>query len=696
MAYGVGGAIAEGLRSGFDLARQVDLDKAKKEQTEFENARQTAADARAARAADLAASHQALQALQLQRGEHAAEGAGLLKQYGAPEAIPVDIANDYATRGQAYTKQYRDTLQKIAGPVQDYRQKAQDDASRMQTGQLDPLDPKYSPTDLVHTLTATARRPLQDFIGTPDQPAPVKQMVADFRTGLQTGNEGLTLKAVNGLFEPELKSGLGQPSPHGGVIVGKQIVKLVPAPSDPNNPNDPNAGKVTPVLRVFVREGPAQNEGANYSNEGRTQGAEQTQFGAPPGATGHYDAPVTQNRSTDPNDPIAHISMEDAMNRIGQMETLAASMEHPELRAKVEEGMKAAGDTPNAFLRALYASGGNMPAKQETYENVQIGPRGVLRITKNAQGVETGREVIAPPEGTGVGQAPGPLAKKLRDIEASDLSDADKAKAKQVAAGVAKVATPKAGATGTGLGGGKTGGASAVLGTAPPGGASDKSTVDFWSRAVIAGDKDWQVGLSRSKTGSALIEAVKRRVPGMADELGLTPQDLGTTRATSAALSATLKDLTKRSAAVDMFSSKVEKDMQTFDQVLADAGSNSPLLINKPINALRRQFSDPDLSRLDLAARQVGTEYERLITGGTLSVAQLHAGAQEDAKKLINGDMPPKQARAIMDQMRVEMRNARDAAHESSTRIQDQMRGLGKGNTTAPTKTPTGATVSNW
>lgn len=688
MAYGVGGAIAEGLRSGFELGRQVDLDKAKKEETEFQNARQTAADARAARASDLAAAHAELQATQLARGEHAAEGAGLLKQYGAPEAIPVDIANDYAQRGAAYQKQHRTVLEKITGPLQDYRQQAQDDASRMQTGQLDPMDPKYPATQLVHTLTATARRPLQDFMGTPDQPAPVRQMVQDFRTGLQTGNEGLTLKAVNGLFEPELKAGLGQPSPHGGVIVGKQIIKLVPAPpGDPNNPNDPNAGKVTPVLRVFVREGPAQNEGANYSNEGRTQGTEQTQFGGPPGATGHYDAPVTQNRSTDPNDPIAHISMEDAMNRIGQMETLAAAMDHPELRAKVQEGMQAAGDTPNAFLRALYASGGNMPAKQETYENVPIGPRGTLRVTKNAQGIETSREMLAPVEGTGTGQAPGPLAKKLRDIEGSDLSDAEKMKAKRVAAGVEKVATPKAAGSGTGLGVGGTG-----AGT----GGLQKSTVDFYATQSIAGDNSWQVGLARGKVGQQLIAAVKDRIPTMASELGLSPQDIGTNKAQNVALGATLKDLTKRAEAVDMFSSKVEKDMKTFDDVLASAGSGSPLLINKPINALRRQFSDADLARLDLAARQVGTEYERLITGGTLSVAQLHAGAQEDAKKLINGDMPPKQARAIMDQMSKEMQNARSAAHESRTRVQDQLRGLGKSNNPAPTKTPAGATVSNW
>jgi hypothetical protein len=205
-----------------------------------------------------------------------------------------------------------------------------------------------------------------------------------------------------------------------------------------------------------------------------------------------------------------------------------------------------------------------------------------------------------------------------------------------------------------------------------------KKKVDFYATQELAGMKDWRANF-RGKDAQKVISLVLDRVPTMAAELGISPQDVGTNRANNRALTATLQDLTKRSEAVDLFASKVEKDMVTLDNLLDTASTGSPLLVSKPINYLRRQFSDPALSQLDLAAKQVGTEYERLITGGTLSIAQLHVGAQEDAKKLINGDMTPKQARAVMDTMRQEIQNARSAAKDSLTRVKGHISGLGKG-----------------
>jgi len=207
--------------------------------------------------------------------------------------------------------------------------------------------------------------------------------------------------------------------------------------------------------------------------------------------------------------------------------------------------------------------------------------------------------------------------------------------------------------------------------------AADKANVDFYAKQEVAGMKDWRANF-RGKDLQVILAQVMRRVPEMATELGLSPMDVGSNRATYTALVATQRDITKRQEAVDQFSSKVEKDMKTLDNLLDSASTGSPMLISKPINALRRQFSDPALSQLDLAAKQVGTEYERLITGGTLSVAQLHVGAQEDAKKLINGDMTPKQARAVMDTMRFEIGNARAAAKESTDRISSKIKELGR------------------
>ncbi len=109
-------------------------------------------------------------------------------------------------------------------------------------------------------------------------------------------------------------------------------------------------------------------------------------------------------------------------------------MDHPDLRAKVEQGLKDAGNRPQEFLNALYSVGGQMPAKQETYENVPIGAHGTVRITKNAQGKETGREMFSPAAGT---EKVGPTAQALKDIgNVEGLSEADKAKAVRVKLGL--------------------------------------------------------------------------------------------------------------------------------------------------------------------------------------------------------------------------------------------------------------------
>jgi hypothetical protein len=668
MAYGLGGAIAQGLESGFQMGRQVDIDRAAAQERERQIARQTVIDERAAKAAELAETHNALAASRERLGMLATEGAGLAQQYGGDVTkIPIDVQTEYATRAATARRGHEDLLNKVAPMAQEWRQAAQDDASKMSAGQLDPMDPKYPPARLVHTLTATARRPLQDFMPQGDQPAPVTQMVNDFRTGLQTGNEGMTLKALNGLFAPELKTGVGQPSPHGGVIVGKQVVKLLPAPSDPNNPNDPNAGKVTPVLRVFVREGPDSQAGVAETRQ--MASIEQQRYGAPPGATGHYDAPVTQNRSTDPNDPIAHISMEDAMNRIGQMETLVSGLQDPALRAKVDQGMKEAGATPDAFLGALYSVGGKMPAKQETYENVPIGKYGTVRITKGPTGKETSRELLAPP--AAAAQTGGPLAKKLADIEASDLSDTEKEKAKRVAAGIEKV---KAGG---GMGGGAGAGGAAK--------GIDPKVVDFYAQLAWSGDRDWQAGLARGKEGQKLISIVKDRIPSWGEEHGLTPQDYGTTRAQQVALSKTLTDRQKYVTAVEQLNGTLTRQGDLVKSLLAKGGATEGgPLFNKPLNALKTVLGDSDFAQLQAALLGLSREHQRVLTS-PLSNAQLHVSAQETGDKLINANMPPRTIVDIIDNvMKKEARNGLEQGKATLEDTRAQMRGLGKAPGGAP------------
>lgn len=798
----VGGSAASGLEAGFSMGLRADEANERRKQREFENTRQTTADAE--RTAQTARSNarqdkqdayaeddRALTGLDKEMQDHALYGAGLAQQYGGAQKIPGDVGSQYATKAQDIGNRRAAVLRRRYEPeVQKEQQWAKDTASRIQTGQMSMDD--LSPADTVRLIQANTRRPVSDFIRGDNGTSRVKQGIDDTTAGIETNNQGLMIQGANGLLGPELQTGLGHVTRDGSQIVGKSLYALVPAPgaAQPQQPQGNPIQNLTSALTAATMpdeggpgEGqqptqesqqsapvpgqpvqqPQQSQPAGSgtlmpSNQpGRVLPVLQVTARHPDGTEVTYHAPVTKGRGVGPDDEVhPGLDIGDAMEHMGKLGTLEAWMNTPEARAKIDQGVKELGGNVNSFLGSYYAMHGDakalLPAGSEDPTTKKISA--IQKFAKD-QGLtfEQAARQLDGKSGAGVAGTTGPLARKFADIDNSNLSGEDKAAAKRVAALGVKMAgdveaAPATPATSSGLPtkvspsdqaardsdatkimqrekgaieqklaaaktpedkaraqseldginkeiagqggtiaapGSKTAAAaptsSPALGdtTAPDPKADHMAAVKFWAKAVIAGDRDWQVGLSRGKDGAKLISDVKAYVPKLAAEMGLDPQDMGTTRAQSAALSSTLKDLTKRAEAVELFSNKVSKDMATFDSLLDNASTGSPLLISKPINTLRRQFSDPDLAQLDLAAKQVGAEYERLITGGTLSVAQLHAGASEDAKALINGDMPPAEARAKMQIMRQEMANAKAAAHESQARVTDQMRALGRG-----------------
>ncbi len=142
-------------------------------------------------------------------------------------------------------------------------------------------------------------------------------------------------------------------------------------------------------------------------------------------------------------------------------------------------------------------------------------------------------------------------------------------------------------------------------------------------------------------------------------------------KANAASLAATQK----RADAIDLGSRKIPLDINTMLGTLDKGAAGGWQLTNEPINALRKKFSDPDLRKFALAVKQVGTEYERLLTGGMLSAAQLHAGAAEDAKKLLNEDMSPAEIKAVIPIMLQEIKNAKTASNDELKEIKNRMRG---------------------
>jgi hypothetical protein len=342
----IAGSAAEGLESGFGLGLRFDQQQQAQKQREFENQRQTAADQRAADLAARQAAHEswmtdrqnaidAQQALLAEQGQLQKEAAAAAAEQQRTGQLPdPQYQADFTQRQQANASQLRAVRDKLVSPlVGKMKQDAQDTVSKLQSKQIDMQD--LTPSQLVQTLTAITDRPASDFLpvqtgksaandfkGSGTRPSFVSQAFTDFQTGQQTGNESMMLKGLNTLLQPELMKGLGDQTPNGGTITAKRIVKIVPDQNDPK--------KVHPVLAIDSKD--AQGN---------------------PLPT--YTAPVTINRSTHPDDQVAPIDLDSAIDRLQRLQTVATMVANPAVAKLIAEHK----DDPSsvAYLNALRSSG---------------------------------------------------------------------------------------------------------------------------------------------------------------------------------------------------------------------------------------------------------------------------------------------------------------------------------------------------
>lgn len=437
----VGGAAAQGLESGTGIGLRLRAqDNAEQQQLRAN----TLQDQQLQRQAELDKQGQddrALDAVNKAFDDLRAEGEGYFAQYG--KTVPDEIAGPYKQRVSEVSGTRNELLRKRYEPVIKQReQRAKDIAMKLQAGSVDLKDvPAADLYDAVHVLT---KRDPSDLIGTDGQPSRVSAAVADIHEGLEFNNEGAVLRGANVLLEPELKVGVGEPSPHGGTIVGKQIVKLIPHPDDPS--------KVLLVLKVYVRRG--QKTAGDVARSEHV-----AEEGAPPGATGYYIAPLTEHRSSDPDDPPKAVDLNKAMDYAAQMQTLSTALGHPEIAGKLAEAKKTRGSADSDFLQAFYAVRGKMPAKAPVeYKAVPRGGR--LAGFDTTTGKPTG-DVI---EGAPIEAKPTGLAANIQAVQAyaeeNGVSEAEAA-AQLQQQGLLRAPKGAKGGKGAGAGGGSGGGLSA-------------------------------------------------------------------------------------------------------------------------------------------------------------------------------------------------------------------------------------------
>lgn len=357
MARSIGEAIANGLDTGFSRVQQYQAQRdAKARQDRLDQEQATSLAIARQRQADSDALGALGQQEQLLRDE---------EQGVVDSGVPRDPASQQEFTGRV--KGLRQARGRLLGKAAGFDFTAEDKAGRsdleaIQAGKADPAT--LRPGQLARAATVATGRDPADYIRPKGGMAPIEKAGADVLEGLQGGDMGRVVSGLNVLHAPELSAGVGGDSKH-GKIVAKQIVNVVP---DPRNQDAENP-RVIPIVRVFV------HSGKDFRGP--------LPPGMPEGSTGYYDAPLTERRSSDPDDPVKSVGMKDFMDRLGKQMQTVELLNSPQVLAKLQEDQAAW--NPADYLQAR-ASMGVKPRKQVvTEEKVLPAGASLIRTAKDAR-----------------------------------------------------------------------------------------------------------------------------------------------------------------------------------------------------------------------------------------------------------------------------------------------------------------------
>lgn len=629
----VGAGAARGLQAGWQMGMQADQAARQREQDALNRAQQDRMFGLQQDAATRAE----------QRLQHETERQDAADQYKLLTDQLKDITTQSASlqqAGQGVPPELATRYQDVTGALRTHRERAmapllaakkQDDDRYWAGVQAGQIDPTTTPSGEFYSRFSRA-------IGmTPAGLAKAAQGAQLVQQGFDAGNQQLMLQGVNQLVERDLRAGEGGPSPHGGVITRKEVVGLLPV-KDANGVEHPD--KVFPVIRTYVMhpEGGGQED--------------------------YYDAPLTQNRTGDPNDPVRALDLNHAFDYMGRVGAMAQLLQHPDLQRKLAEGEQETGaqtqrdvETINALGRAHLAEAAKGAVAQRVQAILTSMPPGEER--DKAIRIALGTEAAPKPPAAGVQRERMNLEQVDAAEKAGEITPEQAAKErKDIRLGargrIAEPPPPKPAATAKGA---KAAGMGTGAGGLSPQYSNDKDyakTVDTWAE-VLAKGGDLPAGLARANKG--LFSDIMARAPQLAS--GAT--GIMADKAEYGGAKAGSRVAGQRAANLGIAKTEAYEMADLVTEASAKVPRTSFMPINSVINAYEKNTGDTDTRAFGAALNSFINAYARAVSPvGTPTVSD-----KNHAREMLSIADSHDAVVAIIGQLKKEM----DAAERAPAKV---------------------------
>lgn len=626
MATSWGEAAARGVEAGFGLGLRADQAAEDKRARAVQEQRQAGADLRSEQELGLRRDAEARQERRLGDAERRdVQGRATTALEGRRKEL-LAAGQAAGVSGAPVPAGLQEEYGQVSARLAALRQQALDDASRLASGQVS-LD-SMAPAQLFRTVTLGSGMAPKDLQAMP-------QHAADLQAGMSTGNNGLVLQSVNGLLAPALRVGVGTPSPYGGTISRKEIIGLDPA-QDANGVDHP--GKVIPRLRVYVQR---------------------------PGEAGerYYDAPMTMDRSGNPDDKVAAIDIRKALDWVGNLGTLTTALQRPDLQEKLAQGEREAGPEVQKYFDEFNLA--IKPGKKSvTREKVDLGNR-ILDREIGPDGSITSEKTLvkgaAPKDHASVGED---LKQRLSLLDSERASGRiDDAEYKQRRADLISGIKSRQPA-------GK-GGDSASLSEKYQTDEAYRKQVDYWADLVASGGT-LPPRFAQSGAGKVMYGDIVQRVPEMsggAREMLANQAELGGAKAGA-------RTVGTRAANFALAKSEAYEMADLVTAASEKIGRTDFIPINKAIISYERNTGDPDVVQYGAALNSFIQAYVRAVA----PIGQPPLQDKQHARRMLEEAQSHDQVKAVIAQLKREM----EAAGRAPGVVRQQQReavttGLGLG-----------------